>query len=146
MPSTDLLGGIDSIMDKVNSNTYSSQFEMDLEVSHLIKSAYDGHLNFQLCSQSVFSYGMDMPLVSISTDGFSLPQVYTLGAYSDPRNNNLVLIEDQMTQSFSRAAPEMCLLLSPSMALMWPNILKRMLRVNSSKIAMRSTFPSLLST
>ncbi|KAJ5122998.1 Interphotoreceptor retinol-binding [Penicillium atrosanguineum] len=78
MRSTDLLRGIDTIQDKVNSNGYSSQFEMDLEVSHLIKSAYDGHLSFQLCSQSIFSYELDMPLVSISTDGLSLPQVYTL--------------------------------------------------------------------
>jgi hypothetical protein len=82
MPSTDLLGGIDKIEDKVNSNGYSSQFELDLEVSHLIKSAYDGHLSFQLCSQSIFKYGIDMPLVSISTDGLSLPQVYTLSTLS----------------------------------------------------------------
>lgn len=80
MPSTDLLGGIASILDKVNNNAYSSQFEMDLEVSHLIKSAHDGHLIFQLCSQSIFSYEIDMPLVSISTDGLSLPEVYTLSA------------------------------------------------------------------
>lgn len=78
MPATDLLGGIDSILAKVNSNVYSSQFEMDLDVSHLIKSAYDGHLNFQLCSQSIFGYEIDMPLVSISTDGLSLPEIYTL--------------------------------------------------------------------
>lgn len=78
MPPTDLLGGIDSILNKVNNNVYSSQFEMDLEVSHLIRSAYDGHLNFQLCSQSIFSYEIDMPLVSISSNGFSLPEIYTL--------------------------------------------------------------------
>lgn len=78
MPATDLLGGIDSILAKVNTNVYSSQFEMDLDVSHLIKSAYDGHLNFQLCSQSIFGYEIDLPLVSISTDGLSLPEIYTL--------------------------------------------------------------------
>jgi hypothetical protein len=80
MPSTDLLGGIDSILEKVNKNGYSSQFEMDLEVSDLIRSAYDGHLAFQLCSQSIFNYEIDMPLVSISTDGLQLPEVYTLSA------------------------------------------------------------------
>ncbi|KAJ5166173.1 Interphotoreceptor retinol-binding [Penicillium canariense] len=69
---------VDSILDKVNNNEYSSQFEMDLDVSHLIKSAYDGHLAFQLCSQSIFNYEVDMPLVSISTDGLTLPEVYTL--------------------------------------------------------------------
>lgn len=78
MPSTDLLGGIDTILGKVNNNVYSSQFEMDLEVSNLIKSAYDGHLNFQLCSPSIFGYEIDMPLVSISSDGLSVPEIYTL--------------------------------------------------------------------
>jgi hypothetical protein len=79
MPSTDLLGGIDTILGKAKSNSYSSQFEMDLEVNRLIKSAHDGHLSFQLCSQSIFTYQVDMPLVSISTDGLALPQVYMLG-------------------------------------------------------------------
>ncbi|KAJ5180064.1 Interphotoreceptor retinol-binding [Penicillium capsulatum] len=78
MPSTDLLGGLDSILDKVNAGGYSSQFEMDLEVSHLIKSAHDEHLVFSLCSQSIFNSVIDLPLVSISTDGLSLPEVYTL--------------------------------------------------------------------
>ena len=78
MPSTDLLGGIDSILEKVNNKGYSSQFEMDLEVSNLIRSAHDGHLVFQLCSQSIFNYVIDMPLVTISTDGLELPEVYTL--------------------------------------------------------------------
>ena len=78
MPPTDLMGGIDSILEKVNNNGYSSQFEMDLEVANLIKSAYDGHLIFQLCSQSIFNYEFDMPLVSISTNGLELPDVYTL--------------------------------------------------------------------
>ncbi|KAJ5952875.1 Interphotoreceptor retinol-binding [Penicillium vulpinum] len=78
MPSTDIMGEIDTIIAKVKSNRYTSQFEMDLEINHLIKTAHDGHLAFQLCSQSIFTYQIDMPLVSISTDGLALPQVYAL--------------------------------------------------------------------
>lgn len=81
MPSTDIMGGIDIIIDKAKSNSYTSQFEMDLEINHLIKTAHDGHLAFQLCSQSIFTYQIDMPLVSISTDGLALPQVYVLGMF-----------------------------------------------------------------
>lgn len=84
MPSTDLLGGIDSIMEKAKNDRYSSQFEMDLEVSNLIRSAYDGHLAFQSCSQAIFNYEIDMPLVSISTDGLELPEVYTLSTCCSP--------------------------------------------------------------
>lgn len=76
------MGEIDTILGKAKSNSYSSQFEMDLEVNQLIKSAHDGHLAFQLCSQSIFTYEIDMPLVSISTDGLALPRVYALGMFS----------------------------------------------------------------
>lgn len=81
MPSTDIMGKIDTIMSKAKNNSYTSQFEMDLEINHLIKTAHDGHLAFQLCSQSIFTYQIDMPLVSISTDGLALPQVYALGMF-----------------------------------------------------------------
>ncbi|EPS28442.1 hypothetical protein PDE_03388 [Penicillium oxalicum 114-2] len=77
-PSTDLLGGIDTIIEKASNDGYASQFEMDLEVTDLVKSAHDGHLVFQLCSQSIFDHVIDMPLVSISPDGLRLPEVYTL--------------------------------------------------------------------
>lgn len=79
MPSTDIRREIDTIMGRAKSNSYTSQFEMDLEISRLVKTAHDGHLAFQLCSQSIFTYQIDMPLVSISTDGLALPQVYALG-------------------------------------------------------------------
>ncbi|KAJ5622547.1 Interphotoreceptor retinol-binding [Penicillium herquei] len=78
MPATDILGGIDSIIDNVNNNSYSSQFEMDLDISNVINSAHDGHLAFTLCSQSIFNFEIDLPIVSISSDGLSLPDVYTL--------------------------------------------------------------------
>jgi len=78
MPSVDLLGGIDTILEKVKGGGYSSHFEMDLEISNLIKSAHDSHLVFQLCSQTIFNYVIDLPLVSISSDGLSLPEIYTL--------------------------------------------------------------------
>lgn len=81
MPSTDLLGGIDSIKEKARNDEYSSQFEMDLEVSNLIKSAYDGHLAFQLCSQAIFTYEIDLPVVSISIDGLERPEIYTLSTF-----------------------------------------------------------------
>jgi hypothetical protein len=95
MPSVDLLGGIDTILDKVKGDGYSSQFEMDLKISNLIKSAHDSHLVFQLCSQSIFNYVIDLPLVSVSSDGLSLPEIYTLSKYKlttiDPRYAQLTI-------------------------------------------------------
>lgn len=78
MPPTDLLGGVDQILAKAESNSYSSQFAMDLDLSRFIDAAHDGHLTLQLCSQTVFSYEIDLPLVSVSSDGLAIPQIYTL--------------------------------------------------------------------
>ena len=87
MPSTDILSGVDSILDKVKQNAYSSQFDMELELSRLIDSAYDSHLVFQFCSQSIFALTVDQPIVSISKDGLALPQVYTLGVCHSKANS-----------------------------------------------------------
>ncbi|CAG8416334.1 unnamed protein product [Penicillium salamii] len=80
MPPTDLLGGLDEIQVKAAIGFYSNQYDFDTAISDLLKSAYDGHLSIQLCSLQVFWGKIDMPLVSISSNGTALPQVYT---YSD---------------------------------------------------------------
>lgn len=87
MPPTDILSGVDFILEKVNQNAYSSQFDMELELSRLIDSAYDSHLVFQFCSQSIFALTVDQPIVSISKDGLALPQVYTLGMCHSKANS-----------------------------------------------------------
>ncbi|CAG8932810.1 unnamed protein product [Penicillium salamii] len=80
MPPTDLLGGLDEIQVKAAIGFYSNQYDFDTAISDLVNSAYDGHLAIQLCSLQVFVGEIDMPLVSISSNGTALPQVY---AYND---------------------------------------------------------------
>ncbi|KAL1967220.1 hypothetical protein VTN77DRAFT_3511 [Rasamsonia byssochlamydoides] len=76
-PPTDLLGGLDLIRQKAAANQYPSQYEFDTELTQLINSANDGHLSISLCSTSVFGFLIDLPLVSVSTDGLALPELYT---------------------------------------------------------------------
>ncbi|CAG8142514.1 unnamed protein product [Penicillium olsonii] len=80
MPPTDLLGGLDDIQKKAKTGLYNNQFDFDTAISDLLKSAYDGHLGASLCSQQYFVFENDTPLVSVSSNGTALPQVYT---YSD---------------------------------------------------------------
>lgn len=142
MPSVDLLGGIDTILDKVKGSGYSGQFELDLEISNLIKSAHDSHLVFQLCSQSVFNYVIDLPLVSVSTDGLSLPEIYTLSTcmpalfHRTPSNQIL-----QTTQSSNRIVQRTSPLWYLSMARMQRSISSHLHLARLSKTAMRSMFP-----
>ncbi|KAL2842569.1 hypothetical protein BJY01DRAFT_249055 [Aspergillus pseudoustus] len=70
-PPTDIWGGMENIYHEAITGG-----------SRLWKSAYDGHLSVSLCSQSIFWFKSALQLVSISTDGLRLPQVY---AYEDAK-------------------------------------------------------------
>lgn len=79
MPSTDLLGGLDNIRRKAQNHDYSSHWDFESDLTQLISSAHDAHLTLQLCSTVLFRFSNSVPLVSLSSDGLELPQVYTLG-------------------------------------------------------------------
>jgi hypothetical protein len=81
MPSTDLLGGLDNISQKAQNHDYSSHWDFELDLRRLINSAHDAHLTLQLCSTVLFRFSNSVPLVSLSSDGLELPQVYTLGKF-----------------------------------------------------------------
>lgn len=89
MPPTDLLGGLDEIQVKAAIGFYSNQYDFDTAISDLVNSAYDGHLAIRLCSLHYFGLEIDMPLVSISSNGTALPQVY---AYSTCHSNPLATL------------------------------------------------------
>ncbi|KAK3949204.1 hypothetical protein QBC32DRAFT_400400 [Pseudoneurospora amorphoporcata] len=76
-PSIDLLKGFSKIRNKAVSNTYKSQYEFDNAIKSLIHRANEGHLEIHLCSHQVFRFHRSPPLVSISSDGLELPNIYT---------------------------------------------------------------------
>ncbi|PLB45838.1 hypothetical protein P170DRAFT_364977 [Aspergillus steynii IBT 23096] len=78
VPAIDLMGGLDQIQDNIRNGKYHSQYEADEDLQRLIQSANDGHLSVRPCSTSYFEFTHQEPLVSISSDGLQLPQVYTL--------------------------------------------------------------------
>jgi hypothetical protein len=81
MPPTDLLGELDKIEQKAAAGEYKSQYEFDAELKALSLSAYQTHFSVTLCSMSLFIFENSVPLVSISSDGTSLPEVYTKGKF-----------------------------------------------------------------
>ncbi|KAJ5794068.1 hypothetical protein N7457_000667 [Penicillium paradoxum] len=77
MPPVDLLGGLDKIQEKAAAGEYANQFDFDAAIQLLLNSAYEGHLSAGLCSHQQFNFEKETPLVSISSDGIALPEVYT---------------------------------------------------------------------
>ncbi|KAJ5586856.1 uncharacterized protein N7459_002621 [Penicillium hispanicum] len=77
MPATDLLGGLDKILANAAAKVYTSQFEFDTAIYDLVGTAFDGHLSIKPCSFNVLGFRNELPLVSVSSNGTALPEVYT---------------------------------------------------------------------
>ncbi|KAI1736468.1 hypothetical protein F4680DRAFT_461156 [Xylaria scruposa] len=72
-PAVDILGGLD----KISNTTYKNQYEFDLDIGNLIRSANDGHFFITPCSLAPFAFQRDeIGLVSVSDDGRKTPQIY----------------------------------------------------------------------
>ncbi|KAL6690938.1 hypothetical protein J3F84DRAFT_352858 [Trichoderma pleuroticola] len=76
--TVDLLGGMANIRERASANLYKSQYDFDLDLTHLLGFANDGHLALGACSPSAIGWGSRLALTSLSTDGVSIPKLYTL--------------------------------------------------------------------
>lgn len=79
----DLLAGLDEIHANATKAQYKSQFEFDNAIEALFASAHDRHLRITPCSHSTLGFKVNLPLVSVSTDGLELPKIYTLSKPPD---------------------------------------------------------------
>lgn len=77
----DLFGGMANIRDRASANLYKSQYDFDLDLTHLIGFANDGHLALTPCSFGAMAFLSPLSLVSLSTDGVAIPKLYTLCKY-----------------------------------------------------------------
>lgn len=77
----DLFGGMANIRDRASANLYKSQYDFDLDLTHLIGFANDGHLALTPCSFGAIAWLSPLSLVSLSTDGVAIPKLYTLCKY-----------------------------------------------------------------
>nr|POE48096.1 peptidase s41 family protein ustp [Quercus suber] len=80
-PPYDFYANYERIYENAINNAYSSEYEFGYEAYEAFLFAHDGH--FVLYPDSVneiFSFGRPTPLVSVSVDGTSIPEVFV---YSD---------------------------------------------------------------
>ncbi|KOS36343.1 hypothetical protein ACN38_g12924 [Penicillium nordicum] len=76
-PPVDIWGGLDYFQQQAADNEFDNQFEFDTALSDFFISAKDGHLSLLPCSFMPFMFVGHESLVSISSDGLQLPQIYT---------------------------------------------------------------------
>lgn len=80
-PSVDLLGGLDTLDERLDNGFYGNEYDFQLDVSRLFSSAYDGHTAYVADIVDVFEFqrvlsGSAYRLISVSQNGSALPQVY----------------------------------------------------------------------
>jgi hypothetical protein len=75
-PAVDILGGLREIRQNASAGTYTSQYNFDAAISGLVASAHNGHFVYAPGLVAAFEYSNNIPLVSISVDGLTLPEVY----------------------------------------------------------------------
>lgn len=85
-PDVDILGGLDTLQARLQQDFYPNEYDFQADLARLIASAYDGHLSYIPDIVGTFAFlriarsGDRFPLISVSSDGVELPEVY---AYQD---------------------------------------------------------------
>jgi hypothetical protein len=76
-PPIDMIVRLDEISFKLaTGGHYSSEYEVQLDINAIFMEAHDGHLGFTSDILTVINFSREATLISISIDGFILPQLY----------------------------------------------------------------------
>jgi hypothetical protein len=76
-PPVDILGGLDKIVADIDAGRFKSEYDFGWTLYTLIQGAHDGHFSYIPDSVGgIFTWGRDVPLVSVSEDGEQLPAVF----------------------------------------------------------------------
>ncbi|MCJ1360620.1 MAG: hypothetical protein MMC33_010628 [Icmadophila ericetorum] len=80
LEGVDIIGGLNAISQNISSNVYQRELDFQTDLISLIIAANDGHFAFIPDIFNVFRFKVPQSaaLVSVSIDGKSLPQVFTL--------------------------------------------------------------------
>ncbi|KAE8831204.1 hypothetical protein HRS9122_08794 [Pyrenophora teres f. teres] len=78
--AVDIMGELDTMQKQVAAGGFKSEYEFQLQMLSLFTSAYDNHFAYQpdiLASAMQFQRPPGSELVSVSSDGKALPEIYT---------------------------------------------------------------------
>jgi len=76
----DIIGELDTMQKQVAAGNFKTEYDFQLKMLNLFTKAYDNHFAYQpdiLASAMQFQRPTGSELVSISSDGMALPEIYT---------------------------------------------------------------------
>lgn len=77
-PAGDVNATFASIIATLQSDTgFANEYDLEFAIYRMFQTTHDGHFRYTLTLVGgVFAFGRPVPLVSVSSDGSSLPQPY----------------------------------------------------------------------
>jgi hypothetical protein len=85
----DILGGLDDIKNKVNSNGYTNEYDFEHDIAALLVKAHDGHLGFDgYAFAGVFRWrrSRQITLMAVSSDGKEVPKIWAIQDFNQTRS------------------------------------------------------------
>lgn len=77
MPAYDFWSAFETIGMKLSKSAYENEWEFGMDLFRTVGNAHDNHFGYILdIIGKVFAFGRNLSLVSVSKDGYALPEVY----------------------------------------------------------------------
>jgi hypothetical protein len=84
-PPFDLFAKLASVKANLQNNFYANEYEFQADLYQVFAPAHDGHyIMYPDLLSRAFDWGRQRALVSISSDGVEIPQIYLYGEFFFP--------------------------------------------------------------
>ncbi|CAH0004513.1 unnamed protein product [Clonostachys byssicola] len=78
-PGIDILARLDAVEQNIKNKTYSNQYELEVDVQSIVQGTSEGHYSASMGGVlGIFSWTLPDSIISLSTDGKALPQIYAV--------------------------------------------------------------------
>ena len=86
LPPVDILAGMQTIRTNVQNDFYKGEYAFQLDIANLLSAANDGHLAYQGDALDKITFLRAVALVSVSSDGKQLPQLWDARKFNSSSN------------------------------------------------------------
>ncbi|KAK5116770.1 hypothetical protein LTR62_007444 [Meristemomyces frigidus] len=123
-PPYDFYANWDRIVNNAATGNYANEYAFGFDLYRLFQRTHDGHFVFYPDSVTeIFSFGRTTPLVSVSSDGTSIPEVYVYADVLAASFGNISFTPSPLTQIDGQDSTEWLLAYSENGSLQDPDAL-----------------------
>ncbi|KAI9154940.1 Peptidase S41 family protein ustP [Paramyrothecium foliicola] len=93
VPGVDVLARIDEIIEKIADDGYKSHYDFEMDVTSISRETHEGHFVLPTNLVGLFTWQLPDSIVSISSNGRDLPQVYAQSDILSEVENKSPIVE-----------------------------------------------------